>query len=60
VKTIHHDKPKASKMGTSAKLEVPIPHGKNGCANLNEKMGTEKVESGGVESLLSAMRKSFL
>jgi hypothetical protein len=32
-------------MGASAKLEVPIPRGKNGCANLNEKMG-RKVGSG--------------
>jgi hypothetical protein len=41
VETIHHGKSEASKMGASAKLEVPIPRGKNGCANLNEKMGIE-------------------
>jgi hypothetical protein len=39
--TIHHGKPKASKMGASAKLEAPIAHGKNGCAKLNEKMGLQ-------------------
>jgi hypothetical protein len=43
VETIHHGKPKASKLGASVKLEAPIPHGKNGCANLNEKMGEQKM-----------------
>jgi hypothetical protein len=43
VETIHHVKHKASKMGASAKLEAPIPHGKNTCANLNGKTGTKKL-----------------